>query len=279
MRIPLTPTVARLSVWLLCPLGHFTLDAGCFGNECQPFEGGLGQWRASQGAQGRQSFRRARDAASSILAWWGEASCPAPRPHRWQLRRSSGSGCLRSVRTGWQESEPPRKLSLRLRGPGWLCWQLPRLALVQSGPGTRLAWFAHWGRGTWKVAPPPVSLTFVQRLIGPNPLLGRIGWRVCIPGGRGRQAGTEEASSSNEGAGVCWSLGEGKSKCLRCSLGRGWQVGREAAEAPLPVFARRSVLSSGNDSWQHQLSLREGAVPGHLGLPFPLLYQGRRWGS
>lgn len=30
-----------------------------------------------------------------------------PQPNRWQEQRSSGIGCLRSVRTGWQESDPP----------------------------------------------------------------------------------------------------------------------------------------------------------------------------
>lgn len=94
------------------------------------------------------------------------------------------------------------------------------------------------------MAPPPDSLTFVQRLIGPNPLLGRLGWRVCIPGGRGRQAGTEEVASSNEGTGACGSPGEEKSKYLRCSWMRltGGQGGGGASA--LPAFARRSALST-----------------------------------
>lgn len=64
---------------------------------------------------------------------------------------------------------------------------------------------------------------------------------------------------------------EEKSKFLCCSWTRLTGGQGDCGSSVLPGFARRAVHTSSNNFWQHQLSLREGALPAHLGLPFSFL--------
>lgn len=201
--------------------------------ECLP-EGGGSVW-AGRGQSNSRSLKR-------LWRWrWEQCSqkwilipqfppCHNLRPRWWE--ESSSPSCLRSVRTGWQESEPPSAAKPDVAGPG------PRCHCVGScsgSPGT------VWPRGMYhlicsmglalkrlKGGPSPRLLDICPEINWANPLLGRIGWRVEYSGRVRRQAGIEEASV-NEGAETCWSLWRKKRANFSAVHGQGWQVGRETA--------------------------------------------------
>lgn len=111
--------------------------------------------------------------------------------------------------------------------------------------GTRLARFALWGAALERWPLPPDSLTFVQRLIGPNPPSwknrleslysgrvkgGRLGLQAVM-----KELGLAERRGRKEQISVLF-LDEADR----------W-AGRLGASVP-PALARRSVLSSSKDS-------------------------------
>lgn len=96
------------------------------------------------------------------------------------------------------------QLSLRLGGPPYGCAAAAPTHRGPGGDGTCLPDLL-FGMRHLKGAPSPSLLDICPEINWANPLLGRMGWSVCVPG-RGRRPSGNEEASIQDGAGARWSL-------------------------------------------------------------------------
>ena len=113
-------------------------------------------------------------------------------PHKWLLipqfllvTAHIPDGGRRAVvcQDGLARKRAPRQPSLRLRGPRYHCAGSCSASPVRHAASVHVWSYLLLGRRHLKGGPSPRLLDICPEINWTNPLLGRIGWRICVRGG------------------------------------------------------------------------------------------------